>query len=125
MSFNVDEAVSYARQKALPGSEYSCARRVREAIECGGVEVRKTENAKDYGPLLEAAGFERAPMPPQRGDVVVIQPPQGNGTGHMAIFDGTRWISSSAQFSLYPDAAYRASNASYKVYRYPQTQQQQ
>jgi hypothetical protein len=74
--FDRDKAVEHAREHTTPHSKGHCAKRVRQAIEAGGINVAPTHSAKDYGPLLEAAGFVPALNQVggfQHGDVVVIQ----------------------------------------------------
>jgi hypothetical protein len=71
--FNARKAVEYARTHL--GTDH-CARHVRQAIQAGGITLARTESAKDYGPILQAAGFVPALNQSddfQDGDVVVIQ----------------------------------------------------
>ncbi|WP_434114363.1 CHAP domain-containing protein [Paraburkholderia caffeinilytica] len=91
---------------------------MRKAIESGGISLHHAHYAKDYGPLLEAVSFRQA-----TGDVIVIQPAPGNPSGHMAIFDGSIWVSDfkqthPGQQSFYPGPSYRQSQPTYKIYRY-------
>lgn len=107
-----------------------CAQRVREAIEAGfgsSGSMPRTESAKNYGILLQSVGFQPQYMCGgyQAGDIVVIQPVKGSSAhGHMAIFDGGRWISDYGQRSdgnreggIYPPA-YATGRADYMIYRY-------
>ncbi|MDR2212629.1 MAG: CHAP domain-containing protein [Pseudomonadales bacterium] len=122
MSFDIDEAVSYARLHAKPQSIKRCAEFTRKAIKGGGVDLNRTESAKNYGPSLEQAGFIRVYDSPQKGDVVIIQPYQGvTGSsvhGHMAIYDGFKWISDFAQNDIYPGQSYKQHKPPYQIYRY-------
>lgn len=55
----------------------------------------------------------------QAGDVVVIQAAPGHEHGHMAMFNGTKWVSDFVQDKgFYPAQAYRTNNIAYKLYRY-------
>ena len=54
----------------------------------------------------------------EKGDVVVIQGIPGHPHGHMAMYDGSIWISDFRQPDLYPGTAYRVARPSYKIYRY-------
>jgi hypothetical protein len=81
--------------------------------------------AKDKGSALLGAGFVPVTVddahPPQEGDVAVIQSyPGGNQNGHMAMFNGTEWVSDFHQGTdadPYPSHAYRRASPSYTVYR--------
>ncbi|GJK86082.1 hypothetical protein AF41_03926 [Citrobacter sp. MGH 55] len=71
MGWNTRNAGNWAKNHAEPGPTNNCATYVRRAIQAGGVIVTNTHNAKDYGSMLEAAGFRKiAPT----HDVGVIQP---------------------------------------------------
>lgn len=120
MSWNKEAAVSYLRSHALGHSHSECARFTRLAIQAGGVKVPNTHFAKDYGVELLRAGFREVPPGSTliSGDVAVIQPyAGGNGIGHMAMYDGTQWISDFVQKSMYPGPGYRAAQPAFKIYR--------
>jgi len=123
MPFDTASAASYADSHAGPASTNNCASYVRRAIEWGGVSIARTSYAKDYGSNLESAGFVQVTGEPKKGDVVVIQPAPGHPDGHMAIFDGSIWISDFRQThagpdGFYPGPDYRKAKPSYTVYRY-------
>lgn len=118
-------ALEHLHKNAHKESIHRCARYVREAIEAGGIRVTlRVENAKDYGPSLERAGFVKLPdgAEPQAGDVAVIQSPgDRNPRGHMAMFDGKDWISDYNQKGeFYPGRAYSAKKPPYVMYRRPE-----
>src|SRR5690606_36241962 len=49
----------------------------------------------------------------------VIQAAPGHVHGHMAMFNGTKWVSDFVQDKgFYPAQAYRTNNIAYKLYRY-------
>lgn len=80
--------------------------------------------AKDWGPILTRNGFHVVAVPTpehfkfQKGDIVVIQPyPGGNPAGHIAGFDGERWISDFAQRDFWAGPTYRRERPVYAVYR--------
>ncbi|MDR2153895.1 MAG: CHAP domain-containing protein [Burkholderiaceae bacterium] len=122
MSFDIEGAVSYARLHAKPKSGSECAKFTRRAISKGGINIGHTESAKNYGPNLEQAGFVRVYGSPQKGDVVVMQSyPGATGPsvhGHMAIYDGFKWISDFVQKDIYPGSSYRQHKPPYQIYRY-------
>lgn len=107
---------------AASHSTGNCAKYVRRAIEKGGIVLQHTFYARNYGPILEQAGFYRILGTPQKGDVVVIQPAPGHPDGHMAIFDGSIWVSDFKQRpgpqGFYPGEDYRVAQPPYKIYRH-------
>jgi hypothetical protein len=122
--FDVDKAVQYLDSHAQPHSIHRCAHYTADAITmpaAGGQPMTRVEDAKNFGPQLEAAGFrEVTDGTLQKGDVAVIQPyAGGNPSGHMTMFDGTNWVSDFNQGpSMYPGPGYRAKKPPYKIYRY-------
>ncbi|MDY1038660.1 hypothetical protein [Lelliottia sp. CFBP8978] len=111
-----------------------CAHYVKVALIQGGLSSRNSgiKSAKDYGPwLLENnfqvvndavtvhAGNVFSISGQQTGDVVVIQDAPGHSDGHMAMFNGTKWVSDFVQEKgFYPGQPYRNNNIAYKLYRY-------
>ena len=120
MGWDASAAASYARWHASSVSHGRCAEFTRIAIHEGGVDIGHTHFAKDYGRLLEGAGFRPigAGENPRSGDIVIIQPyPGGNPSGHMAIFDGTTWYSDFMQRDMWAGPGYRRSHPTYVIYR--------
>ncbi len=109
-----------ARRIAGPTSKSRCAEYTRRAIESAlGVQLRRTNSAKNYGPSLLAVGFRRVEGPAQVGDVAIIQPVPGGSThGHMQSYgaDG-KWRSDFVQRDQYPGNAYRRARAPLQLYR--------
>ena len=53
-----------------------------------------------------------------QGDVVVIQNyPGGDVNGHIALYDGTRWVSDFKQRDIWAGPGYRANQPPLQVYR--------
>jgi len=112
-------------QLRTAGNTYTghCAHAVVQAIEADGtthIHPPIGALAKDYGPSLEAAGYEALPpgTPPEANDVVVIQNAPGHPAGHMAMYDGTQWISDAQQGDdFYPAQIYRTNHTPYVSYR--------
>ncbi|MGD7150387.1 CHAP domain-containing protein [Ralstonia pseudosolanacearum] len=121
-TYDGNRAANYAVSHAQPHSTGNCAKYVRKAVEWGGITLRRTHYAKDYGRSLEEAGFQEVQGSPRKGDVVVIQPAPGHPAGHMAIYSGTTWVSDFTQNSgnqgFYPGPAYRSSQPPYTIYRH-------
>jgi hypothetical protein len=80
----------------------------------------RRRSAKDYGESLEMCDFAIIePVSPIAGDIVVIQPASARGHGHMAMFNGTNWVSDFKQMhGLYPGPEYRRLKPDYSIYRY-------
>jgi len=108
-------------------------------VEAGGVKIKippprigNSASACDYGPSFESVGFkpvysytgsgptDTAIIPGQQaGDVVVIQPIDGHPHGHIALFNGTNWVSDFIQLrGFYPGQQYRNVKPAYILYRY-------
>ncbi|WP_240725722.1 glucosaminidase domain-containing protein [Escherichia sp. E4694] len=137
--WNNSASVSYIDSHVEPRSLGKCAAYVRRAAEAGGVKIKippprigNSASACDYGPSFEAVGFkpvysytgsgptDTAIIPGQQaGDVVVIQPIDGHPHGHIALFDGTNWVSDFIQLrGFYPGQQYRNEKPAYILYRY-------
>ncbi|CAD6175812.1 Phage-related lysozyme (muraminidase) [Escherichia coli] len=137
--WNNSASVSYINSHVEPRSLGKCAAYVRRAVEAGGVKIKippprigNSASACDYGPSFEAVGFkpvysytgsgstDTAIIPGQKaGDVVVIQPIDGHPHGHIALFNGTNWVSDFIQLrGFYPGQQYRNIKPAYILYRY-------
>ena len=118
--YDVRKATSYLRDRAKrqPAPPWECAEYTRRAIEAGGIILERTGRAKDYGGSLEQAGFRRLPASaqPRAGDVVVFGAFGRHRDGHMAMFDGTQWISDFLQPHFLPSRDYEG--APFTIYRY-------
>ncbi|MEO6804162.1 MAG: hypothetical protein ABI197_13065 [Granulicella sp.] len=122
-----DENAAVAALDAAGGtlSQGLCAEYTRKAIEAGGVLLVRHTSAKDYGSSLIAVGFAALATDPgvyQAGDVGIVQPIAGHPDGHMAMYDGTIWVSDfKQQHGLYPGPGYRVAKPPFTIYRYPST----
>jgi type VI secretion system secreted protein VgrG len=104
---DVDKAIQSLQAQATNSdgtpktqSQTSCAVVIRKAIQAGGVSLTAPypHYAKDYGTYLEDNGFADVPANgyvPEKGDVAVIQPfpAATHQWGHVAMWDGSQWIS--------------------------------
>ncbi|MDT0721468.1 N-acetylglucosaminidase [Klebsiella pneumoniae] len=120
--------------KKLKYGESKCARYVKKALIAGGASAKNSgiESAKNYGPWLLENNFKVVGgattvctggvctiSGQQVGDVVVIQAAPHHVHGHMAMFNGTHWVSDFVQESgFYPAQIYRDQNIPYTLYRY-------
>ena len=103
-TFNIDRATDYITESAEENYTGHCAQHVREALQVGGGMdmTGHPENAKDYGLFLESKGFKSLPELfinfPKKGDIVVIQPTSSdNPAGHIAMYNGSDWVSDTIQ----------------------------
>jgi hypothetical protein len=134
--WDVEKALRHLRTKAGPPYGVGkCATFVREAIEAGGLTISRagSGSAKDHGPRLVLAGFiaQVGVGPPyQKGDIAVIdgfKKSAGEGIkkdhpdGHLAMYDGTQWISDFKQTGItpYPGSDYDKAKPKIVIYRYP------
>lgn len=74
------DIASIAVRRSGPTSKGLCASYVREAINMAGVPTGRTTSAKDYGPILQRAGFS-AVSNLAAGDVRIIQSIPGHPHG--------------------------------------------
>jgi hypothetical protein len=127
MPFDSERFASHLRAHAKRHGERlgDCAKWVRQALEAAGADTTgHPYPAKLYGPILARNGFHEITVsspetyPFLKGDIVVIQPTRhGNPAGHIAGYDGSKWISDFEQRDFWPGDAYRREKPSYVVYR--------
>ena len=116
-AWDVQKAVQHLKANAEPAPVGKCGTYTREAIEAGGVTLRRANLAKDYGPSLLEVGFETVSTASyQAGDVVIMQNCPGHDAGHMQMYSGSQWISDYVQRDFWP---YTSSRPQYAVYRFP------
>lgn len=126
MQWYVNRAIVYLRQHAFSHESVMahkvktghCAQKTREAIEAVGIRLMHHNSAKDYGMSLVAAGFYAVTGNPLAGDVVIIQPVEGHPHGHMAMYDGRKWICDFVQNDMWPGSTYRKVQPPFKIYRH-------
>jgi hypothetical protein len=120
-AIDVGRSIEHLLAHGVQRSRGRCLQAVREAIEAGGGRPGRTQSAKDFGANLERAGFRAVASNgtpgyvPERGDVVVFGAVPGHRHGHVAMYDGERWLSDHRQASFYANAAYRGGR--WTVYR--------
>lgn len=133
---SLNDAILFLQMNARSNSKGQCAAYVRMALNHGGFDVKKSGDAKNYGSELERVGFAKIQaydgtnpsvlstdgyMPsysPTAGDISIIQPYSGGSfSGHMAMYDGKRWVSDFRQNSMYPGNGYRNKKPAFIIYR--------
>lgn len=121
--YSIDDAVKHLDANAHDKSQGQCAKYVRQAIEAGGVTISlpRPLYAKDYGAKLAELGFGKIVAEgytPQKGDIIVLQPPTGQSAGHIQMYNGSTWESDFVQGTgIYPGPAYRKDEVAYEIYR--------
>ena len=122
--YDVDEATAYLTDNAQPKSQHECARYVRLAIQAGGCPTYfHPASAKEYDTFLPKLGFKSIPLTdyrPVKGDIIVIKPPQNQSEhehGHIAMYNGKKWISDFTQRDMYGGSIYRKKGTEYYLFR--------
>jgi hypothetical protein len=135
MAWDVDKAIKHLQDHVVPPYGIGkCATYVREAIEAGGLTVSRagSGSAKDYGPRLTGVGFVAQAgevITYKKGDVAVIDGFTKNAKlgvtrdaphGHVAMYDGTQWISDFKQVGAkpYPGSQYVKAAPAITIYRH-------
>lgn len=118
--YDVKAATDYLRAHAHSTSQGQCARAVREALEAGGLCTDgRPGSAKDYDSFLPSLGFYEVDPNnyiPQAGDIVVHEAKEGHEHGHIAMYDGSDWISDFIQRDMFGGRAYR-NDPDYSIWR--------
>lgn len=94
-NWNPDNAAKYATEHAESKSVGLCALYVRKAINAGGIPLYKCGSAWHYRYVLPILNFHQVGKDAECevGDIVVFQPIGGRKYGHIAIWNGTQWVS--------------------------------
>jgi surface antigen len=122
VEIDLDKTIKHLQDNAQPKSLGYCARYVRQAINAGGLVLSSQPgSAKNYGPPLVKVGYKAQPQTgyvAQVGDIFVMQPSNGpDGHGHIAMFDGSVWISDFKQRDMWGGPTARKVRPDYVIYR--------
>lgn len=127
MSWNKQAAIEFLRSNALDRPCGESMGFISRAIRAGGLRVGSNFLPQNFGPILYFAGFDEVPTKKNKraqvfydGDIAVIQPCPGDAVGHIAMFDGSVWISDFHQLAMYPTGRYRRFHPPFKIYRMEQ-----
>ncbi|HBG40390.1 MAG TPA: hypothetical protein DDZ96_13125 [Porphyromonadaceae bacterium] len=120
-TFNINDAIIYLTSNAQETSSGYCAMYVRQAIEAGGLSTDgRPGSACGYDTYLPTIGFSVVDpynYIPQSGDIVVHEATSGHPYGHIAMYNGEKWISDFTQSDMYGSSAYR-NNPDYTILRW-------
>jgi len=108
--------------KSPTDGEGLCAAHVANALMAGGIRLNKQGSAYQYNDELPRVGFEEIPFDtvPQIGDVAVTDRTGTHLDGHIAMWDGERWVSDFAQTGIH---VYPKNEGKIRKYRYPSVAQ--
>lgn len=114
-----ENAAKYATEHAEKKSVGMCALYVRKAIIAGGIPLYVGGDAWSYKYTLRILNFHQVGKKSERevGDIVVFQPIGGRKYGHIAIWNGTQWVSDFKQRNLIVHSDYTKEGAEYHIYR--------
>ena len=114
-----ENAAKYATEHAESKSVGLCALYVRKAINAGGIPLYKCGSAWHYRYVLPILNFHQVGKDVERevGDIVVFQPIGGRKYGHIAICNGTQWVSDFKQRNLIVHSDYTKEGTEYRIYR--------
>ena len=116
--YNNDKTADYATKNAAPHSRVMCAGYVIRAMWNGGCPIGLVP-AYAYNKVLPQMGFKEISMDgyrPLKGDICILPQNKKHPFGHIAIYNGTQWVSDFKQNTLYPSKAYR-DNSGCQIYR--------
>lgn len=120
-SYSINKATTYLTTHAETNSIGKCAKYVRLAIEAGGLStVGHPIAACDYDTFLPTIGFNKVNKnnyTPVKGDIIVLEAVSGHPYGHIAMYNGSKWISDFVQNDMWGGSAYR-NKAEYTLFRY-------
>ena len=117
--WNPEDAAKYATEHAEDRSIGMCALYVRKAINAGGIPLFKCGSAWHYRYVLPIINFKQVGKQAERkvGDIGVFQPIGGRQYGHIAMWNGTQWVSDFKQRNLIVHSDYTKKGTEYRIYR--------
>ena len=112
------KAADYARRNAKQKTTGYCARYVANALQNEGFTFNRQDSAYKYhtNGILNGMGFKQINGgSPQKGDIYVEDKTSTHPDGHIAIYDGSNWVSDFVQNS---DHVHRTGGGTNYYYRY-------
>jgi hypothetical protein len=117
--YSNDKVIEYVTIHAGKQSKCMCAWYCMRALQYGGCVQCPILPAYAYDKLLPQLGFKqvsRENYKPLKGDISVLPQNQSTVFGHIAIWNGSQWISDYRQKTIYPNSVYRE-KGEYKIFR--------
>lgn len=103
-SYSIDKAVAHIENNALSKSHTCCAWFVMRAMQSGGCPIGIFP-AWAYKYVLPVYGFKavtESNVIPRKGDIVVFENTDKHYWGHIAMYNGSIWISDFKQKKMNP-----------------------
>ena len=121
--YDIEKAVEYVNNNAETKSLGKCARYVREAINAGGItniyghatEYFDTDKLVKYG--FTKIGTDLDSINLIKGDIAAFGSVKGHPYGHIAMWNGTNWVSDFKQKSFWVANQYSVEKK-YAIYRW-------
>lgn len=118
--YSNEKAVAYITSHAGEKSKCCCAGYVMRGLWHGGCPVSLLVlPAYGYAKTLPQMGFKEVPKEgytPQKGDISVLPNNDKHVFGHIAVYNGTQWVSDFKQNSMLCSKTYRAIGK-YQIFR--------
>lgn len=100
---SVSSAISKLNSSAVSSDNGQCLHYVAQALSAGGVTLTcPSAYAGQCNSSLQALGFNSvgsSDIAPQAGDIIVVSPVGSHTIGHIAMYNGTNWVSDFVQSS--------------------------
>ena len=114
--YNINDAVKFTQDHALNNSSNCCAWYVMRGLHSGNCYIPILA-ASDYRYILPLYGFKEIKTKEFiKGDIVVFQRNPKHIYGHIAMYDGNKWISDYVQKGIIVNKDYKNSN--YFIFRH-------
>ena len=116
--YSNDRTTDYITKNVAPKSRTMCAGYVIRAMWRGGCPIGLLP-AYAYNKTLPQMGFKEISVKcykPMKGDISVLPSNKHSPFGHIAVYNGNKWISDFEQLSIFPGKAYREVGK-YQIFR--------
>ena len=121
-SINLNAAIQHLMDNAEPKSTKNCGTYVANALEAGGFVFTRQKLAYQYwsNEILTGIGYYEINKSSsyEKGDITVTENNEDHPEGHIAMWNGTNWISDFVQKSEY---VYNSNQPPIHYYRYNNT----
>ena len=117
--YSNEEVIKYITENKEPKSKTMCAWYCMKAIRKGGCYNCYIYPAYAYDKILPQLGFKKVSIDnysPKAGDISVLPKNSKSRFGHIAIYNGSKWISDFEQNSIFPNKNYR-DVGKYQIFR--------